>query len=135
MIDHVSIGVRSVATSKRFYDAALQPLGYRCMSDSPDSLGYGSSSPVLWINAAERPIAPDSRSGLHFCFFAPDRKSVDAFHAAGLQSGGRDNGRPGLRADYGAGYYAAYLIDPDGYRIEAYFAERAQARATTVDLT
>lgn len=122
MIDHVSIGVRSVAASKRFYDATLRPLGYQRLSDSAESLGYGAASPVLWINAAERPVPADSRSGLHFCFSAPDRKSVDAFHAAGLSSGGRDNGRPGLRADYGAGYYAAYLLDPDGYRIEAYFA-------------
>ena len=125
MIDHISIGVRNVAASKRFYDAALRPLGYRCLSDSPESLGYGASVPVLWINAAERPAPADSRSGLHFCFSAPDRRSVDSFHAAGLTCGGRDNGRPGLRADYGAGYYAAYLVDPDGYRIEAYFADQA----------
>jgi catechol 2,3-dioxygenase-like lactoylglutathione lyase family enzyme len=125
MIDHVSIGVRNVAASKRFYDAVLQPLGYRCLTDSPESLGYGAKAPVLWVNAAERPVPPDSRSGLHFCFCAPDRESVDRFHSAGLISGGRDNGRPGLRPDYGAGYYAAFLVDPDGYRIEAYFAEQA----------
>jgi catechol 2,3-dioxygenase-like lactoylglutathione lyase family enzyme len=125
MIDHVSIGVRNVAASKRFYDAALQPLGYQCLSNSPGSLGYGAKAPALWISATDRPVPADSGSGLHFCFSAPSRKSVDAFHAGGLASGGRDNGSPGLRADYGAGYYAAYLIDPDGYRIEAYFAEQA----------
>jgi catechol 2,3-dioxygenase-like lactoylglutathione lyase family enzyme len=123
MIDHVSIGVRNIATSKRFYDAALQALGYQCLSDSPGSLGYGAKAPALWISAAERPVPPDPQSGLHFCFSAPNRKAVDTFHAAGLTCGGRDNGRPGLRTDYGAGYYAAYLIDPDGYRVEAYFAE------------
>ncbi len=123
MIDHISIGVRNVAASKRFYDAALQPLGYKCLSESPGSLGYGAKAPALWISATDQPLAPDSRSGLHFCFCAPNRKSVDAFHAAGLTTGGRDNGAPGLRADYGAGYYAGYLVDPDGYRIEAYFAE------------
>ena len=123
MIDHVSIGVRDVAASKRFYDAVLQPLGYKCLSDSAESLGYGAKASALWLNATDRPVPPDSRSGLHFCFSAPSRKSVEAFHAAGLASGGRDNGPPGLRADYGAGYYAAFLIDPDGYRIEAYFAE------------
>lgn len=124
MIDHVSIGVRNVAASKRFYDATLQPLGYRCLSDSAESLGYGAKVPAFWINAAERPVPADSRSGLHFCFSAPNRKSVDSFHAAGLTSGGQDNGRPGLRPDYGAGYYAAFLMDPDGYRIEAYFADQ-----------
>lgn len=125
MIDHVSIGVRNVAASKRFYDAALKPLGYQCLSESAESLGYGAQAPALWVNLAERPVGADSRSGLHFCFSAPNRKSVDAFHAGGLASGGRDNGHPGLRSDYGAGYYAAFLIDPDGYRIEAYFPEKA----------
>lgn len=124
MIDHISIGVRNIAASKRFYDATLQPLGYRCLSDSPESLGYGAKATVLWVNAAERPVPADNGSGLHFCFAAASRKSVDAFHAAGLASGGRDNGAPGIRSDYGAGYYAAYLVDPDGYRIEAYFPER-----------
>lgn len=123
MIDHVSIGVRNVAASKRFYDAALQPLGYQCLSDSPGSLGYGDKAATLWVNASEQPVTPDTRSGLHFCFAAKSRKAVDGFHAGGLATGGRDNGGPGLRADYGAGYYAAFLIDPDGYRIEAYFAE------------
>ena len=125
MIDHISIGAKSIAASKHFYDAALQALGYRCLSDSPESLGYGVEAPVLWINGTDLPVPSEPRSGLHFCFSAPSRKAVDAFHAAGLASGGRDNGRPGLRTDYGTGYYAAYLIDPDGYRIEAYFAERA----------
>ncbi|HEV7135156.1 MAG TPA: VOC family protein [Steroidobacteraceae bacterium] len=123
MIDHISIGVRNVAASRRFYDAALKPLGYQCLSDSPGSLGYGAKAPVLWISAADRPVAADNQSGLHFCFSAPSRKSVDAFHAAGVACGGRDNGPPGPRPDYGAGYYAAYLIDPDGYRIEAHFSE------------
>lgn len=124
MIDHISIGVRNIAASKRFYDAALQPLGYRCLSDSPESLGYGAKAPMLWVNGAERPVPADNGSGLHFCFAATSRKSVDAFHAAGLASGGRDNGAPGIRSDYGAGYYAAFLVDPDGYRIEAYSPER-----------
>ena len=62
----------------------------------------------------------DLESGLHFCFVAKDRKSVDAFHAAALRSGGSDNGKPGLRSDYSPTYYAAFVIDPDGYRIEAY---------------
>ena len=120
MINHVSIGVRDTAKSKRFYDAALKPLGYSCLSQSPGSLGYGRDAVVLWIGDAERPVAADDKSGLHFCFDAPTRKSVDAFHAATVKAGGRDNGKPGLRADYGANYYAAFVVDPDGYRIEAY---------------
>jgi catechol 2,3-dioxygenase-like lactoylglutathione lyase family enzyme len=125
MLDHISIGARDIAASKRFYDAALQALGYRCLSDSAESLGYGADSPTLWVNAADRPVPSDPRSGLHFCFSARSREAVDTFHAGGLAAGGRDNGRPGLRADYGAGYYAAFLTDPDGYRIEAYFPDQA----------
>ena len=120
MFDHISIGVRDVARSKRFYDAALKPLGCSCLSESEGGLGYGNKSVALWVNAAEHPVPPDPKSGLHFCFAAPTRKSVDAFHAASLSAGGRDNGAPGLRADYGPNYYAAFVIDPDGYRMEAY---------------
>jgi len=120
MINHVSIGVRDIPKAKRFYDAVLVPLGYACLSEDNDSLGYGGDSVVLWVNAAGRPVPPDDTSGLHFCFDAPTRDGVDAFHAAALQTGGRDNGAPGVRADYGPDYYAAFVIDPDGYRIEAY---------------
>jgi catechol 2,3-dioxygenase-like lactoylglutathione lyase family enzyme len=120
MLNHVSIGVRDVAKAKRFYDAALEPLGYRCLSPGEGSLGYGRDAVALWIGKSDRPVPADEKSGLHFCFDAPSRKSVDAFHAAALKTGGRDNGKPGLRADYGPGYYAAFIVDPDGYRIEAY---------------
>jgi catechol 2,3-dioxygenase-like lactoylglutathione lyase family enzyme len=91
MIDHVSIGVRDVAMAKRFYDAALKPLGYTCLSEGEGSLGYGGDAVALWIGAAERPVPADEKSGLHFCFTAPTRKAVNAFHAAALKSGGRDN--------------------------------------------
>ena len=67
-----------------------------------------------------KPVKPDTESGLHFCLVAPDRAAVDAFHAEALKAGGTDNGKPGVRADYGPKYYAAFAIDPDGYRIEAY---------------
>jgi catechol 2,3-dioxygenase-like lactoylglutathione lyase family enzyme len=120
MIDHLSIGVRDVARAKRFYDAVLAPLGYKCLSASEGSLGYGDAAAALWVNAAERPVPADERSGLHVCFKAPTRRGVDAFHAAALAAGGKDNGRPGLRTDYGESYYAAFVVDPDGYRIEAY---------------
>jgi catechol 2,3-dioxygenase-like lactoylglutathione lyase family enzyme len=120
MLNHISIGVGDIARAKRFYDAALEPLGYTCLSESESSLGYGAKTVALWIGAAERPVPADDKSGLHVCFDAPTRKSVDAFHAAALEAGGRDNGKPGLRADYGPNYYAAFVIDPDGYRLEAY---------------
>jgi catechol 2,3-dioxygenase-like lactoylglutathione lyase family enzyme len=120
MIDHISIGVRDVAKAKAFYDAVLGPVGYACLSASDDSLGYGRERAAFWVNASVSPVPPDPRSGLHICFAAPTRASVDAFHRAALGHGGADNGKPGLRADYGENYYAAFVVDPDGYRIEAY---------------
>jgi len=120
MIDHISIGVRSIAAARRFYDAALAPLGYRLLQEYPTSLGYGDGHAALWLLEVERPVPADERSGLHLCFNAPDRASVDAFHKAALKGGGKDNGKPGLRADYGPHYYAAFALDPDGYRLEAY---------------
>jgi catechol 2,3-dioxygenase-like lactoylglutathione lyase family enzyme len=120
MFDHVSIGVRDVAKAKAFYDAALKPLGFTCLSADETSLGCGDKAVGLWIGAAERPVPDDPKSGLHFCFSAPSRQSVAAFHKAALTAGGRDNGKPGVRKDYGPGYYAAYVFDPDGYRLEAY---------------
>jgi catechol 2,3-dioxygenase-like lactoylglutathione lyase family enzyme len=125
MIDHISIGVRSVAKTKRFYDRILEPLGYQALSESPGSLGYGNGGIQLWMYETDRPVPADDKSGLHFCFTAPTRKSVDAFHAAALAAGGRDNGPAGLRADYGADYYAAFVVDPDGYRLEAYCSKKA----------
>ena len=120
MLNHVSIGVRDLARARRFYDAALKPLGYKCLSASPGSLGYGAEAVTLWITPTDKPVPADAASGLHFCFDAPSRKGVDAFHAAALAHGGRDNGKPGIRADYDAKYYAAFAVDPDGYRLEAY---------------
>jgi catechol 2,3-dioxygenase-like lactoylglutathione lyase family enzyme len=120
MFNHISIGVRDVARTKRFYDAALKPLGYKCLSEGETSLGYGKDAVALWIGASDTPVRADEKSGLHFCFDAPSRESVAAFHKAAVAAGGKDNGQAGLRPGYGANYYAAFVVDPDGYRVEAY---------------
>jgi catechol 2,3-dioxygenase-like lactoylglutathione lyase family enzyme len=125
MINHISLGVRDLARTKRFYDAALEALGYKCLSESPGSLGYGRDVPALWISVSERPVPADEQSGLHVCFDAPTCKSVDEFHQAALGAGGRDNGKPGLRPEYSGNYYAGFVVDPDGYRIEAYCGRQA----------
>jgi len=125
MIDHVSIGVRDVAKAKAFYDAALTPIGCTCLTSSETLLGYGKDHAAFWVHVSTSPVPPDPHSGLHFCFTAPTRQSVDAFHRAAIAHGGRDNGKPGLRADYGANYYAAFVVDPEGYRIEAHCDEAA----------
>jgi len=120
MIHHVSIGTRDLAASRKFYDAALAPLGYKCLSEGDGYLGYGSDAARFWLLKVTHPVPANADSGLHFCLNASSRKVVDAFHAAALRSGGRDNGKPGLRKDYGDNYYAAFAVDPDGYRLEAY---------------
>src|SRR5690242_6325443 len=120
MLNHVSIGVRDLAKTKRFYDAALGALGYKCLSNGASSLGYGRESVAFWISPTDKPVPADTTSGLHFCFDAPNRKAVDAFHAAAVKAGGKDNGKPGVRKDYSPDYYAGFVVDPDGYRIEAY---------------
>lgn len=120
MLHHVSIGVSDLERSKRFYDAALKPLEYTCLSKGDGYLGYGRRYVGFYVTAAEKPVPADAKSGLHFCFDAPDRAGIDAFHAAALEKGGSCNGPPGPRAYYGPHYYAAFVVDPDGYRLEAH---------------
>ncbi len=125
MLDHISIGVRDMARARRFYDAAFKPLGYACLRDFGETIGYGADEAVFWVSAVAHPVPPDDQSGLHICFAAPTRASVDGFHAAALKAGGSDNGKPGLRDAYGPNYYAAFVVDPDGYRLEAHCGKSA----------
>jgi catechol 2,3-dioxygenase-like lactoylglutathione lyase family enzyme len=120
MFDHVSIGVKDISRARKFYDAALSPLGYRCVMEAGGSLGYGQDGAGFWVSQVGSPVPPHDDSCLHICFSAPTRESVKAFHAAALAAGGRDNGKPGLRPEYGDNYYAAFVVDPDGFRLEAY---------------
>jgi catechol 2,3-dioxygenase-like lactoylglutathione lyase family enzyme len=122
MIDHTGIGVADVARSAAFYDAALGALGLRRViqlpvNDGADGVGYGVDYPVFWIDR----FHPHGVKQ-HTAFVARSRADVDAFHAAALKSGGTNNGPPGLRAEgYPPGYYAAFVLDPDGNNIEAVF--------------
>lgn len=120
MLDHISIGVRDVAAARRFYDAVFAPLGYKALYEGDGYAGYGATAPEFWLNASTSPVPADPGNGLHVSFLAKNRAAVDAFHTAGLAAGGTDNGKPGPRPDYGPTYYAAFLIDPEGYRIEAH---------------
>lgn len=119
MYDHIGLKVKNVATSASFYRAALGPLGHELASQDEASAGLGpKGAPALWLSASPAGSAAADR-GVHVAFAAPSREAVDAFHAAGLAAGGRDNGRPGLRRDYAPNYYAAFLTDPDGNNVEA----------------
>jgi catechol 2,3-dioxygenase-like lactoylglutathione lyase family enzyme len=120
MIDHISIAVRDLKNAEAFYTALLAPLGMTKLREWPDAaVGYGKKYPEFWINqrAAMEHIAADG--GVHICLRAPDAAAVDAFHAAALKAGGASDGAPGLRPEYHDGYYAAFIRDPDGNRIEA----------------
>jgi catechol 2,3-dioxygenase-like lactoylglutathione lyase family enzyme len=119
-IDHVNIPIGDLAVSKAFYAAALAPLGFKLVYEGAESLGFGRGDG----GDDDEPIAlrlgdPPNR-GSHIAFTAASRDEVDAFHAAGLTAGGRDNGPPGERP-YGHSYYAAFVIDPDGHNIEAVY--------------
>jgi catechol 2,3-dioxygenase-like lactoylglutathione lyase family enzyme len=120
MIDHVSIAVRDLKAAETFYAALLAPLGMSKLREWPDAaIGFGKKYPDFWINRrdAMSPIAKDS--GVHICLRAPDAAAVDAFHTAALAGGGTSDGAPGLRAKYHSNYYAAFVRDPDGNRLEA----------------
>lgn len=120
MLGHLSFGVSDLEAAGRFYDAVLAPLGYVRVWTSGHAVGYGEPGGGDKLALFARPgqvVAPGP--GFHLAFDAPDRAAVDAFHAAALRAGGRDEGAPGPRPKYGATYYAAFVVDPDGHKLEA----------------
>jgi len=118
MFDHVGINVQDYAASRAFYERALAPLGYRVVMPLDEwkaaGLGTDEHKPELWITQRE-PFG----TGVHLAFTCADRGTVDAFHEAALDAGGIDNGAPGIREEYHATYYAAYVHDLDGNNVEA----------------
>lgn len=118
MIDHVSVGVSDLERAARFYEQTLAPLGLSRLVTRPATVGFGKSYPEFWINL--RDVAPLQRdSGVHICLRAKSIGEVDAFHAAALDAGGSSDGAPGLRPHDRVRYYAAFVVDPDGNRVEA----------------
>jgi catechol 2,3-dioxygenase-like lactoylglutathione lyase family enzyme len=119
MIDHVSVGVSDLERSGQFYERTLAPLGLSRLVTRPKTIGFGRSYPEFWINlrADMAPVGRDS--GVHICLRAKSATEIDAFHAAALDAGGRSDGAPGLRPHDRVRYYAAFVVDPDGNRIEA----------------
>ncbi len=123
MLDHFGFIVRDLAAARRFYEGAMKPLGFAVVEEQPTAfilmnptrpIGFvyiGEGRPTFWTPESQPSVSP-----AHYAFIAADRAMVEAFHAAGLASGGRDNGGPGLRRE---NYYAAFLLDPDGNNIEA----------------
>jgi catechol 2,3-dioxygenase-like lactoylglutathione lyase family enzyme len=115
VIDHIGFEVSDLARTARFYDAVLFALGGRRMIESERAVAYGINSPLIWFVVRGRPPAPGYG---HVALQASGKAAVDAAHAAGLANGGADDGPPGPRPQYGRRYYAGYLLDPDGLRVE-----------------
>ena len=120
MIDHVSVGVRSLGEAERFYEAVLGALGYGKLAVRPATIGFGKRYAEFWVNLRSA-MARDAGSGAHICLRARSKDEVHRFHEAALAHGGSDDGAPGPRGhdDPGRIYYAAFIRDPDGNRIEA----------------
>jgi catechol 2,3-dioxygenase-like lactoylglutathione lyase family enzyme len=120
MIDHVSVAVQDLKAGARFYEPLLATLGMTKLREWPDAaIGYGKKYPEFWINRREAMPRVAEDSGVHICLRASSAEAVDAFHAAALAGGGTSDGAPGYRAQYHENYYAAFIRDPDGNRIEA----------------
>jgi catechol 2,3-dioxygenase-like lactoylglutathione lyase family enzyme len=119
VLGHLSFGVKDLSRAGAFYDAVLASLGWTRLWDDPRGLGYGPPGDGERLNLFPHADAHPPGPGFHLAFDAADRAAVDAFHAAALSHGGVDHGAPGLRPQYGPTYYAAFVIDPDGHRLEA----------------
>jgi catechol 2,3-dioxygenase-like lactoylglutathione lyase family enzyme len=120
VIDHLTIGVRDLESSRAFYRAALEPLGFAEMgswSEEQREIAFG------YEGGDDFAISTEYAAGgrLHIAFSADSREAVDAFHEAAMRAGGRDNGQPGERPEYAPGYYGAFVLDPDGHNVEAVF--------------
>jgi catechol 2,3-dioxygenase-like lactoylglutathione lyase family enzyme len=118
MIDHVSIAVRDLEAGVRFYEAALGAIGMSRLIVRATTVGFGKRYPEFWLNHRRTMAALAPECGVHVCLRAPSIEAVQAFYAAALHAGGTPDGAPGPRPEYSPGYYAAFVRDPDGNRIE-----------------
>jgi catechol 2,3-dioxygenase-like lactoylglutathione lyase family enzyme len=125
VLGHISFGVADLERSIAFYDAALAPLGLTRVWTNPNGAGYGyrGKGDLLALKKQSEAVRPPGPV-FHWAFNARTHTAVDSFHSAALITGGTDNGRPGLRPHYGPDYYAAFVIDPDGHRIEAVYQQK-----------
>lgn len=119
MLGHLSIGVRDIERAALFYDAVMAPIGWGRLWHHPDALGYGPPGGNDKLAVFLRDEARSPGPGFHLCLNAPDEAAVDAFHAAALAHGGTDVGAPGLRPHFGPDYYACFVLDPEGWKLEA----------------
>jgi predicted lactoylglutathione lyase len=116
VIDHLTVTVRDLKKTRAFYLKALKPLGYVPMIEYPGAVAFGDSHPVLWFRQGKKVTTPQ-----HLALVAKSRAAVDAFHKAALKAGAKDDGAPGLRAEYHPHYYGAFVVDLNGHPIEAVY--------------
>ncbi len=121
-LSHVSLGTNDFPRAKAFYDAVLATIGVPCVMQSPHSAGYGRKYPDFWIQQPYDGKPATVGNGVHVCFFTETKEQVHAFHAKALELGGTDDGPPGYRKEYHEHYYAAFVRDPEGNKIEAMVA-------------
>lgn len=124
MIDHVSVSVRDLQASARFYDSVLATLGFEPLRIKDGTVGYGKRHPEFWINSRPDMSPVDADSGVHICLRAESVEQVQAFYDSALAAGGIDDGPPDKRPEYNDAYYAAFVRDPDGNRIEVVTFQR-----------
>jgi catechol 2,3-dioxygenase-like lactoylglutathione lyase family enzyme len=131
MLHHLSFSVSDIHRSTAFYDLVLGVLGYRRVWTDEDAVGYGTEEGNdIFALKKRTPVVSAPSPGFHLAFLATSRQHVDAFHKVALEAGGMDNGAPGLRPHYGQDYYAAFIIDPDGYCIEAVNVPRTKTQGS-----
>lgn len=119
VLSHVSLGTNDYPAAKAFYDAVLQTLQIPCLMHFDGGAGYGRRFPEFWIQAPHDGRAASVGNGVHICFLANSIDEVRAFHAKAIELGGKDDGAPGFRKEYAENYYAAFVRDLDGHKIEA----------------
>ncbi len=119
IISHVSLGTNDFARALAFYDKIMPVLGCKQIMQFGEAVAYGRAFPEFWVQAPFDGKAASVGNGIHVCFLAASQAQVDAFYAAAMAAGASDDGAPGLRPDYSANYYAAFVRDPDGNKIEA----------------
>ena len=122
MIDHISLGVRDLAKSTVFYKAVLSSIGFETLAEREGTVGFGKKYPEFWLNhrpqPAKEPAKVEADSGMHIALRTKGRESVERFYQAALQAGATSDGAPGFRSQYSESYYAAFICDPEGNRIE-----------------
>ena len=118
MIDHISIAIGDLERASRFYEAVLGTLGMTKLRTWPASSGFGKTYPEFWLNHRPNMAPVDADSGVHICLRARGKDAVDAFYAVAMRAGAMSDGAPGMRPEYNDKYYAAFIRDPDGNRVE-----------------